>query len=263
MKSIVTSVMLYRSYISFLLLVLGGLLFAIGSWFIYYEGVRIHYDHTLVSIHSYDFVLEWPGNYTVSASIPLEMVRVGLISKPMSYVYNVSIPWSSCNGGNLIGFGLQANRWLNVSWDILINVYACDEECEMLFNATLGLIEGEKGVWCMVSRDRGVLECKGEFTVPRGILKYKYFNFTLIPAYGLVIETFSTNTILDCTFSYTLAHPELRVKSIGYQPLILHTPYLDVTGLKKGLISSLTGLLLILLGIYIRIHLVDHKGIYT
>ena len=127
MKSIVTSVVLYRSYISFLLLVLGGLLFAIGSWYIYYEGVRIHYDHTLLSIPSYDFVLEWPGNYTVSARIPLEMVRVGLISKPMSYVYNVSIPWSSCNGGNLIGFGLRANRWLNVSWDILMNVYACDE----------------------------------------------------------------------------------------------------------------------------------------
>ncbi|MFZ8823864.1 MAG: hypothetical protein ACO2O0_06930, partial [Desulfurococcales archaeon] len=84
------------------------------------------------------------------------------------------------------------------------------------------------------------LECKGEFTVPRGILKYKYFNFTLIPAYGLAIETFSANTIIDCTFSYTLAHPELRVKSIGYQPLIIHTPYLDVTGLKKGLMSSLT-----------------------
>ncbi len=90
-----------------------------------------------------------------------------------------------------------------------------------------------------------------------------YFNFTLIPAYGLAIETFSANTILDCTFSYTLAHPELRVKSIGYQPLIIHTPYLDVSGLKKGLISSLTGLLLILLSIYIRIHIVGHKGIYT
>jgi hypothetical protein len=181
----------------------------------------------------------------------LEILRERNIVKPTNYIYNVSIPWSNCRGGNVIGLYLSGYRLVeNVSDNVSIKIYGCKEEgCELIFDQD---ILNLKNACYNVS---GKFGCKTEFNMPSSILNYKYLNFSLIPARGLVIIDFGVGTTLTCTFNYTLKHPELRIGTVTPQPLFLKVPeYIDTSGLINGLVLSLIGLLLVLISIYIKIY---------
>jgi hypothetical protein len=180
----------------------------------------------------------------------LEILRERNIVKPTNYIYNVSIPWSNCRGGNVIGLYLSGYRSVgHVSDNISIKIYGCKEEgCELIFDQDIFNLKNT----CITYPG---FVCKTDFNVSDSILNYKYLNFSLIPARGLVIEDFGVGTTLTCTFNYTLTHPELRIGTVTPQPLFLKVPeYIDTSGLRNGLVLSLIGLLLVLISIYIKIY---------
>jgi len=232
-------------------LVIGVIIFSIGISQIYYEGVKVFYRYVNIDIPIINFVTEWPGNYSVNVNMSLEILRERNIVKPSNYIYNVSIPWSNCRGGNVIGLYLSGYRLVeNVSDNVSIKIYGCKEEgCELIFDQD---ILNLKNACYNVS---GKFGCKTEFNMPSSILNYKYLNFSLIPARGLVIIDFGVGTTLTCTFNYTLTRPELRIGTVTPQPLFLKVPeYIDTSGLRNGLVLSLIGLLLVLISIYIKIY---------
>jgi len=243
--------MIYHKYLSLLILVIGVIIFSIGISQIYYEGVKVFYRYVNIDIPIINFVTEWPGNYSVNVNMSLEILRERNIVKPSNYIYNVSIPWSNCKGGNVIGLYLSGYRLVeNVSDNVSIKIYGCKEEgCELIFDQD---ILNLKNACYNVS---GKFGCKTEFNMPSSILNYKYLNFSLIPARGLVIIDFGVGTTLTCTFNYTLTRPELRIGTVTPQPLFLKVPeYIDTSGLRNGLVLSLIGLLLVLISIYIKIY---------
>ena len=225
--------------------------FITGLCFIYYDGVRVSYRDIIVSLPLYKFETLWPGDYVSTVSIPLNMIYVkyGEVSRTTNYVYTVNIPWSNCSGGNFIGIALSGRKLLrNTSLDIIVEVYGCDDECTLILSQNIPRVEGG----CVVD-DYGLFSCKTEFKVLENFLKYKYLNFSLIPTQGLVIDEFLTGSVISCTFNYTVPYPTLKLRDVEVRPYILNIPYYDFTGLRNGLILSLTGLLLILVSIYVKI----------
>jgi hypothetical protein len=242
--------MIYHKYLPLLILVIGVIIFSIGISQIYYEGVKVFYRYVNIDIPIINFVTEWPGNYSVSVNISLEILRERKIVEPTNYIYNVSIPWSNCRGGNVIGLYLSGYRSVgHVSDNISIKIYGCKEKgCELIFDQDIFNLENA----CVTYPG---FVCKTDFNVSDSILNYKYLNFSLIPARGLVIEDFGVGTTLTCTFNYTLKHPELRIGTVTPQPLFFKVPeYIDTSGLRNGLVLSLIGLLLVLISIYIKIY---------
>jgi hypothetical protein len=241
----------FNQYLPITLFILGMISFITGLCFIYYDGVRVSYRDIIVSIPLYKFETLWPGNYVSTVSIPLNMIYVkyGEVSRTTNYVYTVNIPWSNCSGGDFIGIALSGRKLLrNTSLDIIVEVYGCDDECTLILSQNIPRVEGG-----CVADEYGLFSCKTEFKVLENFLKYKYLNFSLIPAQGLVIDEFLTGSVISCTFNYTIPYPTLKLRDVEVQPYILNIPYYDFTGLRNGLILSLTGLLLILVSVYVKI----------
>jgi len=92
-----------------------------------------------------------------------------------------------------------------------------------------------------------------EVRLPRSVLEYERFEFKVAPTPGLTIRLFAAGTGLTCTYSYALECPV--VKPIPEPRYIhLHTPtYVDTSGLVAGLALSLTGLVLMILGVYTKL----------
>jgi len=241
----------FNQYLPITLFILGIISFITGLCFIYYDGVRAIYRDIIVSIPIYKFETLWPGNYVNTVSIPLNMIYVkdGEINRPANYVYTLSIPWSNCSGGGSIGIALSGRKLLrNTSLDIIVEVYGCDDGCTLILSQNIPRVDGG-----CVADEYGLFSCKTEFKVLENFLKYKYLNFSLIPTQGLVIDEFLTGSTISCTFNYTIPYPTLKLRDVEVQPYILNIPYYDFTGLRNGLILSLTGLLLILVSIYVKI----------
>mgnify|MGYP000060397551 FL=1 len=66
---------------------------------------------------------------------------------------------------------------------------------------------------------------------------------------------FSAFTNVHCVLNYRLAQPTVRFSGVKPDVYFLHYPEgVDYSGPMNGLMSSLTGLLLMLIGIYVKLY---------
>jgi len=97
---------------------------------------------------------------------------------------------------------------------------------------------------------------KGDFKLGRSIFGYEYINFTVAPhGPAVAVHELSAFTSARCVFNYSLAQPAIRV--VGVEPRFYHLSYpggIDYSGLVKGLASSLAGLLLVVVGVYVKLY---------
>ena len=239
-------------YLSLTLLAIGVIVFVVGLYFIYVEGIKVYYKDLYLTIPVYKVSTKWPGNYSEFVNIPIHMVEV--MGRPLteqwSYTYNVSIPWSNCTGGENIAFALEGYSTTgNTSPYVAIEVYGFnDGGYRLLLSRDTASLSDEEDV-CGVN---GKFHCKIMFNLSDSILKYKHINITVKPARGLVIDQLQVFSTLTCLFNYTLPFP-INYWSRDTDFYYLRFPtYIDTSGLLNGLYFSLIGLLLILISIYLR-----------
>ena len=241
-------------YLSYILLVFGVIAFIVGLYFIRVEGFKVYYKDLALIIPVYEVSTKWPGNYSEVVNIPIYIVEVRdrLISETWNYTYSISIPWGNCTGGKDICFALRGYRSLeDVPPYVAIEVYGCANNMRQLLlsSDTISLSDLKEGE---VVEEGGIFHGKLTFNLSDSILNYKHLNIIIKPANGLVIDYLKIISTLTCSFNYTLPFPINYVKKYSdfYH---LHFPeYIDTSGLLNGLYSSLIGLLLILLSIYLR-----------
>jgi hypothetical protein len=92
--------------------------------------------------------------------------------------------------------------------------------------------------------------------VNKSVFGYKYLNLTLVPRERTVgISEFSAFTSAHCVFNYSLTQPTVRFSGVKPRFHFLHClEGVDYSGLVNGLTFSLTGLLLMLTGIYVKLY---------
>jgi len=240
-------------YLPLTLLAIGVIVFVVGLYFTYVEGIKVYYKDLHLFIPVIKVTTKWPGNYSESADIPIRLVEVmgQPLTEQWSYTYNVSIPWSNCTGGEDIEFVLGGYSTTgNTSPYVAIEVYGFDEgEYRLLLSRDTASLSDEEGV-CRVN---GILlHCKIMFNLSDSILNYKHINITVKPARGLIIDELQALSTLTCLFSYTLPFP-INYLSRDTDFYYLRFPtHIDTSGLLNGLCFSLIGLLLILISIYLR-----------
>jgi hypothetical protein len=253
------------SRLSLFLVFLGATLVVNGVRLIYYEGVKVYYWSDVVNIPVYHFETDWPGNYSKEADLsfvvactrwsyvwPANDIKCPEIdfAEPKSFITPVtSTYWrTSCKGGDTLSLYMRGWKTIdpNATPYVRVELKGCsDSECETLLS--------EEVVMENVDWD---LAYKREFKLNKSIFGYKYLNFTLVPRERTVaIHEFSAFTNVHCVFNYSLTQPTVWFSSVKVYPYVLHYPQgVDYSGLVNGLTFSLTGLLLMLIGIYMKLH---------
>ena len=236
-------------YISLMLILTGLALIVLGVLLVVDKGVKVYYHYVDLYIPAYRFETLMPGNYTETVARLLEMIRVENITEPAAFTYIVEPPSGNCSGGSSIGLALLAYATSeNATPSVLVEIYGCrGEVCTPLY--VQDVFKSREGCFY----DSPTFGCKVEVHLPRSVLEYDRFEFKVAPTPGLTIRLLSAGTGLTCTYSYTLVCP--AVKPISEPRYIhLHIPtYVDTSGLITGLALSLTGLVLMMLGVYTKL----------
>jgi len=242
-------------YLSPTLLVIGVIVFVVGLYFISVDGVKVYYRDLSLIIPTYRVSTKYPGNYSESVYIPIHMVEVmgRPITDQWSYTYSVSIPWSNCTGGEDIAFVLGGySTTEDTPTYVAIEVYGFnDDGYRLLLSRDTASLSDEEGM-CAVN---GRFGCKVMFNLSDSILKYKHINITVKPTGGLVIDHLQVLSTLTCLFNYTLPFPINWFEENRNFYYLRFPAYIETSGLLNGLYSSLIGLLLILISIYLRMAL--------
>lgn len=253
------------SRLSLLLVLLGAALVVNGVRLIYYEGMKVYYRSDAIEIPEYYFKTDWPGNYSREADLsfvvactrwsyvwPANDIKCPEIdfAEPKSFITPVtSTYWrTSCRGGDTLSLYMRGWRTIdpNATPYVRVELRGCSgSRCETLLSETVVL---ERVDWD--------LAYKGEFKLSKSVFGYEYLNLTLVPRERTVaIHEFSAFTSARCVFNYSLTQPTVWFSGVKPRFYFLH--YLegvDYSGLVNGLTLSLTGLLLMLSGIYVKLY---------
>ena len=237
---------------------------------IYCEGVKVHYRTLVIDVPVYRFETEWPGNYSREADLyfvvactrgayprpsnDIECPEIDF-AEPKSFVTPVTPTYwrTSCKGGDMLSLYVRGWRTIdpNATPYVRVELKGCnDSGCETLLSEVVVLES--------VGLD---LVYKGDFKLSKSVFGYEYLNFTIAPReLTVAVHEFSAFASARCVFNYSLAQPAVRVSS--EKPLLFPLSYpegVDYSGLAKGLTSSLAGLLLVMIGVYVKLYDVGER----
>ena len=181
---------------------------------------------------------------------------------PKSFVTPVTPTYwrTSCKGGDTLSLYVRGWRFIdhNATPYVRVELKGCNGSgCETLLSEVVVLEPDPAFAPGFLVPD---LIYEGGFKLSKSILGYEYLNFTITPIPHVMVLQLSAFASARCVFNYSLTQPALRVSiEKPYIYSLSYPAYVDYSGLVKGLTSSLAGLLLMVIGAYVKLYDVGER----